>query len=380
MICESPMPLPCMIPSSRSPAGLYHARRANLWMCTLAIVGMAVVTVTSGCATMLANKTPEVRVQSDPDGARVYVNGEFAGNTPVKLHLAANRTYTIGFYKRGFEPKTFRLNNHAGTAWIVLDVLGGLWPIAVDMATGAYYELDTTDVRMSLPEASADQAGGNASNPWTSGPGEAQGSPEVVSVATRDGRDHRGSIIVDKPNDFIVMQLLDGSIVTIQYRDVDRRTTVSEAAPRSEVAVVAVPRGETPLEPLYLFQGKTFAPSSYDLLVGTLESERPDDPTLKALVTKYRTERQREAGFRAGKPLLCVACITAGTICGVLGFVESSNATTLADSTSRLGLGFALALALDGVGIGVIVAPSSPLPSPNEVVSYYNTSLAGAVP
>ena len=124
--------------------------RNNLRRCARAFLSVAAVTLVLGCATMFANKYPEVSVRSDPVGAGVYINGELAGSTPMKLHLAANKFYTIGFYKEGFEPKTFRLNNHSGGLWIVLDVLSGFWPVIVDLATGAHYELDTTDVSASL--------------------------------------------------------------------------------------------------------------------------------------------------------------------------------------------------------------------------------------
>lgn len=102
------------------------------------------------CATLFANKTPDVQMRSDPDGAQVYVNGDPMGKTPVKLPLAANKTYTIEFRKDGYQTKVYHLNNHVGGGWIVLDILGGFWPIVIDLATGSWYEFDSTDVKASL--------------------------------------------------------------------------------------------------------------------------------------------------------------------------------------------------------------------------------------
>ena len=84
----------------------------------LKIVSLAVVLgmfwSLSGCATLFANKNPEVNVASDPNGAKVYVNGNLMGTTPVQFKLAANKQYTIEFRKDGYQSKTYFLGNHAG--------------------------------------------------------------------------------------------------------------------------------------------------------------------------------------------------------------------------------------------------------------------------
>ena len=236
----------------------------------------------------------------------------------------------------------------------------------VDIATGAHYELDTTDVSASLVTR-ADQAGGDASNPWISGSGhweEAQSASEVTSVTTKDGSDHRGRIILDRPNDFLLTQLLDGSIIKIRYRDIDRRGTVSLIGPPAPPEVIALPRGETPFEPLYVFQGKSFPPGSYDLLVSALERERPSDADLKILAAQYRTERQQHASLRAAKRFLGVMSIVAGVVISI----SSLSATTRGESPAASPLG----LILWCVGIGAVVIQSPPQPAPNDVVSYYN--------
>jgi hypothetical protein len=115
-----------------------------------AAVLLCATIVLAGCATLFANKNPDVRFASDPDGAKVYVNGDLMGTTPVKIQLASNKTYTIEFRKEGFQTRTYHLNNHVGGVWIVLDILGGFWPIVIDLATGSWYEFDSTDVKAIL--------------------------------------------------------------------------------------------------------------------------------------------------------------------------------------------------------------------------------------
>ncbi len=112
-------------------------------------IAVAVLTFSS-CATLFKGSTDGVNFSSEPDGAKVYVNGDMLGTTPFALELKSNKTYTIEFRKDGYENKTVLLNNSVGGGWIVLDVLGGLIPIVVDAATGNWYGLDQDHVNAIL--------------------------------------------------------------------------------------------------------------------------------------------------------------------------------------------------------------------------------------
>jgi hypothetical protein len=102
------------------------------------------------CATLFKGTSEELSINSDPQRAQVFINGDLYGETPISVNLESKETYTIEFKKEGYETKTFQLNNHVGAGWIVLDVLGGLVPVIVDAATGAWYHLDQKNVNMIL--------------------------------------------------------------------------------------------------------------------------------------------------------------------------------------------------------------------------------------
>lgn len=104
----------------------------------------------SGCATLFKGSTEEVNFTSEPDGAKVYVNGMLLGTSPVQLELKSNKTYNIEFKKDGYETRSVILNNSVGAGWIVLDILGGVLPIIVDAATGDWYNLDQEHVNAIL--------------------------------------------------------------------------------------------------------------------------------------------------------------------------------------------------------------------------------------
>ena len=103
-----------------------------------------------GCATLFKGTNEEISINSDPQRAQIFINGDLYGETPISVQLESKKTYTIEFKKEGFQTKTFQLNNHVGAGWIVLDVLGGLVPVIVDAATGAWYHLDQKNVNMIL--------------------------------------------------------------------------------------------------------------------------------------------------------------------------------------------------------------------------------------
>lgn len=108
-------------------------------------VAISIISFNS-CATLFKGSTDGVSFSSDPSGAKVYVNGNLLGTTPVQLELKSKNSYTIEFRKEGYETKTVLLNNSVGGGWIVLDILGGLFPIIIDAATGNWYELDQEHV------------------------------------------------------------------------------------------------------------------------------------------------------------------------------------------------------------------------------------------
>ena len=100
----------------------------------------------AGCATLFKGTTQDVHFNSNPQKARVIVNGVDMGETPLAVKLESRKTYTIEFRAEGFKSKTYTISNHVGAGWILLDVLAGLVGVIVDAATGAWYTLDQTNV------------------------------------------------------------------------------------------------------------------------------------------------------------------------------------------------------------------------------------------
>jgi hypothetical protein len=107
----------------------------------------------TGCATLFKNKNSSVYLNSAPQKAKVYVDGNYVGVSPVKVDLSSKKNYVIVFKLDGHEDKTYFLNQQVGTKWVVLDILFGFGvPIIIDAITGSWYELSTENVNVALEE------------------------------------------------------------------------------------------------------------------------------------------------------------------------------------------------------------------------------------
>lgn len=104
----------------------------------------------SGCATIVSRGTQDVKIQSNPQGASVEIDGMKRGQTPLFLKLEREDRHTIRIQKEGYEEaaqSTFR-----GFNWWFMGniILGGIIGIIVDFATGAVYTIKPNDINVEL--------------------------------------------------------------------------------------------------------------------------------------------------------------------------------------------------------------------------------------
>jgi hypothetical protein len=126
--------------------------------------------VIDGCATILKGSIEKVDIASDPNGAKVYINGQLLGKTPLQIRLPVNKTHYIEFVREGYEKKTVVLSGSVGGGWVILDILFGLIPVVIDAATGSWYQLDENYARVYL-----EKQNGSRTEPSTDLPNVAPG-------------------------------------------------------------------------------------------------------------------------------------------------------------------------------------------------------------
>lgn len=104
----------------------------------------------SNCAAIFKGTTDTVIFDSGPERAEVWINESYRGTTPLKLELKSKEEYDIEFRMEGYETRSYHIDNNVGVGWIILDILGGLVPIIIDAATGAWYSLDQKNINAVL--------------------------------------------------------------------------------------------------------------------------------------------------------------------------------------------------------------------------------------
>ncbi len=76
---------------------------------SLALIVTWLVFSLQGCMTLIGRKAQHVTVTARPAGARVLVDGEFEGITPLALRLAKKPPHVIRIEKEGYRPVEIRL-------------------------------------------------------------------------------------------------------------------------------------------------------------------------------------------------------------------------------------------------------------------------------
>ncbi len=179
--------------------GTYHSTRAGMQQILASVrhkegqgmirtIGLlALVIMLMGCATIMHGSSQTVGISSSPSGARVTINGEYRGETPLRIELARKQDYIIKLEKEGFEPASSTITSKVSGMTFGNIIFGGLIGLAVDAGSGGLYKLSQDDVQITLSKlgaADVTPAGVNilSPSPGTSGTPSITPAQEVFSI------------------------------------------------------------------------------------------------------------------------------------------------------------------------------------------------------
>ena len=111
------------------------------------------LSLTTGCGAIFTGTKEQVRINSSPQGAAVKVDGVNRGQTPTEVTLNSDQSHTIQVEKEGYAASTRRITSSLGAGWLVLDILGGFWPIVIDAATGGWHTLERDIITVNLSKS-----------------------------------------------------------------------------------------------------------------------------------------------------------------------------------------------------------------------------------
>jgi len=109
-----------------------------------------VLMFSSGCATILKQKSVDVAINTQPAGANVFLDGNRVGVTPLVLNLSHKRPVFLSFKKDGYEDMSHKIDNHIVPGWIVTSFICDAFPAIIDLATESAFSLNETNVCVTL--------------------------------------------------------------------------------------------------------------------------------------------------------------------------------------------------------------------------------------
>ena len=110
----------------------------------------------NGCATIMTGTSQPVSINSNVEGAKVYVDGFFKGETPVSFDLSTKAHHTIKIEAEGYSPYVETIRKKA-SGWVWGNVfIGGLIGLGVDMISGGLYVLEKDSINGTLTQTKVD--------------------------------------------------------------------------------------------------------------------------------------------------------------------------------------------------------------------------------
>ena len=98
---------------------------------------MLTISTLFASATIFHGTTQNISINSDPQGANVYVDGQLMGTTPVTLTLKKGKYKTIEIRKQCYKPVTLTLQK----SFDPVAILNIFWDLSTtDFLTGALWE------------------------------------------------------------------------------------------------------------------------------------------------------------------------------------------------------------------------------------------------
>ena len=120
-------------------------------MTLLLVIGM--ITAMSSCATIFDGRKNTIKVHAgSPIAAKVYLDGEYIGETPFKIRIEKYKLQEgslIEIKQEGFQTLEYEVIRRPHVGYVIADLLSVI-PLVIDVANGNIYRPNTRNIEYEL--------------------------------------------------------------------------------------------------------------------------------------------------------------------------------------------------------------------------------------
>lgn len=111
--------------------------------------------LTSNCATIISGSKQNIKFNSNPTNATIFIDEVQVGKTPYETKLERKREYEVKIQLDGYKPYETKLTKKFN-AWYLGNILfGGLIGLIIDPITGAIYNLTPDQINAQMTQGTA---------------------------------------------------------------------------------------------------------------------------------------------------------------------------------------------------------------------------------
>lgn len=100
------------------------------------------VLLLSGCASIISGTSQDITFDSNPQGAKVYLNGVIMGTTPFTFNAQKNKYHSLRVEKDGY----ISINRTVSKSYDAVALINVIWDLSTtDALTGAVYKYDESN-------------------------------------------------------------------------------------------------------------------------------------------------------------------------------------------------------------------------------------------
>lgn len=110
------------------------------WMGTASFLALILILTLSGCATIVDGTSQPVTFNSEPNRAKVFINGAQVGVTPLTIQVQRSKATIVVAKKEGYEEQQFPLQTKMNGYFWGNILSGGFLGSTIDYASGSMVE------------------------------------------------------------------------------------------------------------------------------------------------------------------------------------------------------------------------------------------------